>query len=61
VINPPQPLLYINKDVELTAFFPADSSISDIYQTYTQVPEPSALALVAAGLSGLFLLRRRKR
>jgi hypothetical protein len=60
-ITPPQPLLYINKDVELTAVFPAYSSISEIYQTYTQVPEPSAFALAAAGLSGLFLLRRRKR
>jgi PEP-CTERM motif-containing protein len=60
-ITPPQPLLFINKDVQLTAVFPAYSSISEIYQTYTQVPEPSTFALAAAGLSGLFLLRRRKR
>jgi hypothetical protein len=58
-IIPPQSYLSINKDVELTAILPADSSITTIDQTFTQVPEPSALILVAAGLSGLFLLRRR--
>jgi hypothetical protein len=59
-IIPPQTFLSINKDVELTAQLPAFSSISIIDQTYTQVPEPSTLALAVAGLSGLFLLRRRK-
>ena len=60
-IIPPQSFLEINKDVELTAFLPASSSISIIDQTFTQVPEPSALVLVTAGVSGLFLLRRRSR
>lgn len=60
-IIPPQSFLVINKDVELTAFLPANSSITTIDQTFTQVPEPGALALVAVGLSGLFLVRRRFR
>jgi len=60
VITPPQPGLSINKDVELTAMLPAFSSISTIDQTYTQVPEPSTLAMAAAGLAGMFLLRRRR-
>jgi PEP-CTERM motif-containing protein len=61
VITPPQPLLDIDKDVEVDAFLPADSSISTINQTFTQVPEPSTMMLAIAGLSGLFLLRRRRR
>jgi hypothetical protein len=59
-ITPPQPSLEINKNVSLTATIPAFSSISTIDQTFTQVPEPSALVLVAAGFSGLALLRRRQ-
>jgi hypothetical protein len=59
-ITPPQPSLEINKNVSLTATIPAFSSISTIDQTFTQVPEPSALVLVAAGFSGLALLRRRR-
>jgi hypothetical protein len=59
-IIPPQSLLTISKDVSVEAVIPALSEISTIDQTFTQVPEPSTLALAAAGLSGLFLLRRRK-
>ncbi len=59
-IVPPQPFLNINKDVLITASLPAFSSISTIDQTFTQVPEPSALVLVAAGFTGLALLRRRR-
>ena len=58
-IVPPQPFLTLSKDVIVTATLPAFSSISTIDQTFTQVPEPSTLALAAAGLVGLFLLRRR--
>lgn len=60
-IVPAQPELGINKDVLITATLPAFSSISEIDQSYTQVPEPSTMALVAAGFSGLLLLRRRMR
>jgi hypothetical protein len=59
-IVPPQQLLTINKDVLITATLPAFSSISTIDQTYTQVPEPSTMALAVAGLPGLLLLRRRR-
>jgi hypothetical protein len=38
----------------------AFATISTIDQTFTQVPEPSALALAAAGFAGLVLLRRRR-
>ena len=59
-IIPPQSSLDISKDVILTATLPANSSISEIDQTFTQVPEPGTLALVAVGFSGLFLLQRRR-
>ncbi len=59
-ITPPQPFLTLSKDVLVDATLPAFSSISTIDQTFTQVPEPSAMALVAAGFTGLVLLRRRR-
>jgi len=59
-IQPPQPFLTLSKDVIVEATLPAFSTISTIDQTFTQVPEPSALALVAAGFTGLALLRRRQ-
>jgi hypothetical protein len=59
-IQPPQPFLTLSKDVIVEATLPAFSTISTIDQTFTQVPEPSALALVAAGFTGLALLRRRR-
>jgi len=59
-IAPPQTELSINKDVQLTAIFPAFSTISTIDQTYTQVPEPSTVVLAVVGFCGLFLLRRRR-
>jgi PEP-CTERM motif len=59
-IVPPQSLLTISKDVSVEAFVPAFAEISTIDQTFTQVPEPSALVLVAAGFFGLALLRRRR-
>jgi PEP-CTERM motif-containing protein len=59
-IVPPQSLLTISKDVSVEAFVPAFAEISTIDQTFTQVPEPSVLVLVAAGFFGLTLLRRRR-
>jgi hypothetical protein len=59
-ITPPQPFLTLSKDVLLVASLPSFASISTIDQSFTQVPEPSVLALVAAGFTGLVLLRRRR-
>jgi hypothetical protein len=59
-IQPPQSLLTVSKDVIVEATLPAFTTISTIDQSFTQVPEPSAVALVAAGFTGLVLLRRRR-
>jgi hypothetical protein len=37
---------------------PGDSS--QIYHTYTAIPEPSSAAALLGGLGGLILLRRRR-
>ena len=57
-ITPPQKFLTLSKDVHLDATLPAFATISTIDQTFTQIPEPSALILLAAGIPGLALLRR---
>lgn len=59
-IIPPQTFLNISNNVSLTATIPAFSSISTIDQAFSQVPEPSAMALAAAGFFGLALFRRRR-
>jgi hypothetical protein len=59
-INPPQPELDLNKDVFTYAIDLSYASISTINQSYEQVPEPSTIALAAAGLTGLLLFRRRR-
>jgi hypothetical protein len=59
-ITPPQKFLTLSKDVHLDATLPAFATISTIDQTFTQIPEPSMLALVAVGVTGLILLRRRR-
>jgi hypothetical protein len=61
-ITPPQGFLSISNSMSLMASISAFSTISTIDQAFTQVvPEPSAMALVAAGFAGLALLRRRRR
>jgi hypothetical protein len=60
-INPPQAYLNLEKDVLVDSFtITAFSTISTINQDYMQIPEPSTIALAAAGLTGLLLLRRRE-
>ena len=58
-IQPPQPFLTLSKDVIVEATLPAFATISTIDQSFTQVPEPGTVALVAAAFTGLVLLRRR--
>ncbi len=62
-ITPPNRMVMLSKNVELYAQVGSYSTISTIDQTFSQVmvPEPSALALCIAGLSGLVFLRRRSR
>ncbi len=62
-IVPPQTLLYVTKDIALAAIAPAGSlvTISQVSQSFHQVPEPGTLLL--AGLGGgllLFLKSRRQ-
>jgi hypothetical protein len=59
-IQPPQTFLTLSKDVIVSASLPAFATISTIDQSFTQVPEPSTLALVAAGFTGVVFLRRRR-
>ena len=59
-IQPPQTLLTLSKDVIVEATLPAFATISTIDQSFTQVPEPSTVALMAAGFAGLVCLRRRR-
>jgi PEP-CTERM motif len=62
MILPPQAQLNLDNDVLVsTVSLPAFSSISTINETYMQVPEPSAVALVGMGLIGALTLRRRRR
>ena len=58
-IQPPQSFLTVSKDVIVEATLPAFATISTIDQSFTQVPEPSTVALVVAAFTGLAVLRRR--
>jgi hypothetical protein len=59
-INPPQPQLNLSKDIFTYAIDLSFASISQIDQSYMQVPEPSTMALAVAAFTGLTLLRRRR-
>jgi hypothetical protein len=61
VINPPQAQLNLDKDVVTYAINLSYASISTINQSFVQVPEPSTITLAIAGLTGLLMLRRRRR
>ena len=64
-VFPPQEYLNLEKDVLVDSFtITAYSTISEIDQTYdqvSQIPEPSTMALAAAGVTGSVLLVRRRR
>ncbi len=58
---PDQSDLNITKDVLVEATCDGFASISVIDQTYSQVPEPSTLALCTLGFVGFHLIRRRRK
>jgi hypothetical protein len=65
VFATPQTKIFVEKDVTV-AGNGADAtnnraSVTIINQTFSQIPEPPAVALVGLGLSGFLLLRRRNR
>jgi hypothetical protein len=65
----PQPMIWIEKDLSVagnSCAVDAGNSLSNyaiisiINQTFAQVPEPSSLFLLVAGVAGLLIVRRRK-
>jgi hypothetical protein len=66
---PPESKIWIDKDVFVSGNPddlpdgnpPSDfASISIIDQTFSQIPEPSTMALLGVGMAGLLIVRRRK-
>ena len=57
----PQSMLWIEKDIQLGGNNTGDqANISAINQVFSQIPEPSSMMLVAVGLGGMWLWRRRR-
>ena len=61
IVNPPQQILYVTKDVKLDPMINGHVGTSMLIQSFHQVPEPSSLILLGAGFMGLAIWRRRGR
>jgi len=64
-VTPPQDLLYVVKDIQITAAVGQVVGLSDVEQSFHQVPEPTtvlagALLLLPLGASTLRILRRNR-
>ena len=59
----PLSTVYVSKDIQVNGGTSQQGSaaISAVYQTFSQVPEPATLALLALGFGGMTVLRRRRK
>jgi hypothetical protein len=56
----PQSELFLSKDILVAASCDGSATITGTDQLFSEVPEPSAMALCFAGLAGVWFLRRRQ-
>lgn len=59
-VTPPQVQLHIEKDIFVRSLTEEPATIFYIDQTFSQVPEPSTITLLLAGLLGILTLARRR-